>query len=374
MDNDELICRIALGNLPSVGDISARKLVEHFGSAGNIFRQSYSNLVSISGIGPRMARSITDKEKIDKASKELEFIRKHHIKYSFYTDGDYPARLNECPDSPVIIYYIGNLCNKAEKILSVVGTRNITRRGKELTGRIISELAGSYPGIVIVSGLAYGVDICAHRAALENEIPTVGIMAHGFSTIYPSAHRDVARQMVEKGALITDFVSGTQPERNNFLKRNRIIAGYSDATLVIESGIKGGAMVTADIAASYNRDIFAIPGSPGEKYSSGCNLLIKSQKATLAECAKDIGYFMNWTDNQNSAEFQKKIEFDLAGIEKDIVDLLSESGELSLELISNFLERPAHQLSAVLVRLEFAGLIKNIPGNRYAISTAKNLS
>ena len=277
----ELLYRIALSNMPGVGDINARRLLEHFPVLSELFSESYSNLIKIPGIGSVIARSITSNRSLELAKKELEFIRKYKIETAFFSDSNYPPRLRECPDSPVLLFYKGKLAQDADKIISIIGTRNATRRGKDNCKAIIAALAAKYPELRIVSGLAYGIDICAHKAALQYSLPTIGVMAHGFKTLYPSAHTAVAKNMLEQGALVTDFLSDTAPDRNNFLKRNRIIAGMADATLVIESGVKGGAMVTADIALSYNRDVLAIPGFPDATYSAGCNMLIKSQKASI---------------------------------------------------------------------------------------------
>ncbi|HUS85775.1 MAG TPA: DNA-processing protein DprA [Bacteroidales bacterium] len=365
MNNQELLYGLALAKMPGIGDISAKKLVEYFGKVQDIFTESYRNLLKIPGIGTRMATYIIDHRNLEIARKELDFIHKHDIKVSFYLDDDYPQRLKECPDSPIIIFYKGNIHATARKIISIVGTRNITRHGKETTTRIISRLAENHPDAVVVSGLAYGVDIAAHKAALKYDIPTIGVLAHGFNTLYPSVHIQVARDMLARGALITDFTSEVIPDRNNFLKRNRIIAGYSDATLVIESGIKGGAMVTADIAASYNRDVFAVPGFPGEKYSEGCNMLIKSQKAYLIESAEDIEYFMDWRTDLKPEIKQKTISFSLSPIESEIMDQLVKNKQMSVEELSSITGKPVYQISPVLLRLEFSGLIANLPGNIY---------
>ena len=371
MNNQELIFSLALAKMPGIGDISAKKLVEYFGNVKDIFTESYPNLLKIPGIGTRMATYIIDHRNLEIARKELDFIHKHDIKVSFYLDGDYPKRLKECPDSPILIFYKGDIHATAGKIISIVGTRNITRRGKEITSRIISRLAENHPDVVVVSGLAYGVDITAHKAALKFDIPTIGVLAHGLNTLYPSVHLQVARDMLGKGALITDFTSEVIPDRNNFLKRNRIIAGYSDATLVIESGIKGGGMVTADIAASYNRDVFAVPGFPGEKYSEGCNMLIKSQKAYLVESAEDIEYFMDWRGDSRPEIKQITIPFSLSPIESEIMDNLIKNNQMSVEELSGITGKPVCHISPVLLRLEFSGLIAKLPGNIYRLLTWK---
>jgi DNA processing protein len=243
--------KIALSIIPRVGDINARKLVSHFGSVEAIFSEPYRNLVKIPGIGSGLARYISERSYLEAAEKEAEYVTRNNIATYFYLDNNYPFRLKQCDDSPVLFYFKGSCDLNSPKIISIVGTRNATPHGRELCEKIISGLAGGHPDLVVISGLAYGIDITAHKAALASKLKTVGVLGHGFKTIYPSVHRAAAKEILMNGGLLTDFVSDALPERNNFLKRNRIIAGIADATLVIESGIKGGALVTADMACSY---------------------------------------------------------------------------------------------------------------------------
>jgi len=365
--DQELICSIALGMVPAVGDINARKLISHLGSASAVFKESYRNLIKIQGIGKKIASHLCSKEFIEKATEELMFIRKHNIDIKRYDDQDYPARLKECPDSPILIYVKGNADLNKEKIISIVGTRNITHQGKDICKSLIHDLACEFPEIIIISGLAYGVDITAHKTALKENLKTVAVLGHGFGTIYPSVHLGVAKQIISQGALITDFPSFEAPERNNFLKRNRIIAGISDATLVIESGRKGGAMVTADIALSYNREVLAVPGSPGAPCSEGCNLLIKSNRAALIESADDIYYALNWLRSNNETKQKKLFPENLSPLEQKIFHLINENKELSSDKISQSMGKPLHQLSSALLKLEFSGFIESIPGQIYRL-------
>jgi len=357
--------KIALGLIPRIGDINARKLVAHFGSVEAVFHGSYRTLTRIPGIGPGLARYISDRSYLDAAEKEAEYVSKHNIKTYFYLDSDYPFRLRQCEDSPVVFFFKGKCDLDSAKILSVVGTRSATPRGKELCDKIIGSLAEGHPELVIVSGLAYGIDIAAHKAALAFNLTNVGVLANGLKTIYPSIHKSTADAMLNNGGLVTDFLSDALPERNNFIKRNRIIAGISDATLVVESGIKGGALITADIAASYNRDVLAVPGRPDDQWSSGCNSLIKSNKAGLVESSADIEFFLDWKPEKSKIPVQKTLFSEMTESEKQIFDLLAKESELTIDAICRTLELPVHKLSPLLLQMEFKGLVRFYPGNLY---------
>jgi DNA processing protein len=357
--------KIALGLIPRIGDINARKLVAHFGSVDAIFHEPYRNLIKIPGIGSGIAKYISDRNYLDTAEKEAEYVTKNNIRTYFYLDNDYPFRLRQCDDSPVVFFFRGNCNLDASKILSVVGTRNATSYGKELCEKIIKGLATGHPDLIIVSGLAYGIDIASHKAALSNNLQTIGILAHGFKTIYPAIHSSTAKAMVANGGLLSDFLSDALPERNNFIKRNRIIAGISDATLVIESGIKGGALITADIANSYDRDVFAVPGRPDDQWSSGCNSLIKNNKAFLTDCSDDIEYLLNWKPEKSKPVIQRTLFSDLDDAEKMIFELLLKEGELTIDTICRSLNIPVYKLSSLLLQMEFKGVLKCSPGNLY---------
>jgi DNA processing protein len=368
MTDVQLKHKIALGLIPRIGDINARKLVSHFGNVEAIFHEPFRNLIRIPGIGSEIAKYISERSYLDTAEKEAEYVTKNNIRTYFYLDSDYPFRLRQCDDSPVVFFFKGNCNLDTTKILSIVGTRNATQRGRELCDKIIEGLASGHPDLIIVSGLAYGIDIYSHKAALANNLQTIGVLAHGFKTMYPAIHASTAKSMISKGGLITDFLSDALPERNNFLKRNRIIAGLSDATLVVESGIKGGALVTADIANSYNRDVLAIPGRPDDQWSSGCNSLIKTNKAFLTESSDDIEYFLNWTPEKSKPVIQKTLFSELDDTEKTIFELLTKQGEQTIDTICRSLDLPVHKLSALLLQMEFKGLLKCSPGNVYQIT------
>jgi DNA processing protein len=359
--------KIALSLIPGIGDINARKLVAHIGSVEGVFSEPYSSLVKIPGIGPGLAKYICDRSYLETAEKEARYIEKNKIRTFFYLDSDYPFRLRQCEDSPVIFYFIGNCDLNASRILSVVGTRNATSRGKEVCEKIISGLSHGHPELIIVSGLAYGIDISAHKSALANNLQTIGVLGHGFKTTYPSVHRAIAETMKINGGLISDFLSDELPERNNFIKRNRIIAGISDATLVVESGITGGALITADIAGSYNRDVFAVPGRPEDQWSAGCNSLIKRNKAALVENSDDIEYYLDWKAEKNRIPVQKTLFSELSGDERLIFENISREGEMNIDHICRITSIPVFKLSALLLQMEFSGIIKCYPGNIYRI-------
>jgi DNA processing protein len=360
--------KIALGLIPRIGDINARKLVSYFGSVEAIFTEPYRNLLKIPGIGSGLAKYIGEKTYLRTAEKEADYVIKHNIRVYFYLDNDYPFRLRQCDDSPVVFYFKGNCDLNSSKILSVVGTRNATSHGKEICYRIISGLAIEHPDVIIVSGLAYGIDISAHKATLSNSLQTIAVLGHGFKTIYPSVHRTIANTIITNGGLLTDFTSDTLPERNNFLKRNRIIAGISDATLVIESGIKGGALITADMADSYNRDVFAVPGRPDDQWSAGCNSLIKTNKAALVESAGDLEYFLGWKPDKAKPPEQRSLFSELSETEQGVYELISREGEMPIDIICRSLDIPVNKLSALLLQMEFKGVVKCYPGNLYKLS------
>jgi DNA processing protein len=357
--------KIALGLIPRIGDINARKLVSHFGNVEAVFQESYRNLIKIPGIGSGIAKYITDRSYLDIAEEEADYITRNNIRTYFYLDNDYPYRLRQCDDSPVVFFFMGDCDLDSAKILSVVGTRNATPHGRDTCEKIIGGLSASHPDLIIVSGLAYGIDVTAHKAAMANNLQTIGVLGHGFKTIYPAVHSSIAKSMVKKGGLLSDFLSKTLPERNNFLKRNRIIAGISDATLVVESGIKGGALITADIANSYNRDVFAVPGRPDDQWSAGCNSLIRNNKAALAECSDDIEYFLNWKSEKSKAPIQRTLFSEMDENEKLIYELLVKQGEMNIDSICRATGMAVYKLSSQLLQMEFKGLLKCYPGNLY---------
>ncbi len=295
--NSETKWLIALNLLKGVGPGAAKLIVGAVGNAEDVFKIDPRELVqNDEKIGSGFIEALQNKEvAIRRADEEMEYVEKHNIEVVNFWEEDFPVRLNQCPDGPLVIYKLGKTDLNATKMLSVVGTRNPSRYGEDICEEIVEELAIRYPDVVIVSGLAYGIDGCSHRVALKNNLRTVGVLGHGLHTIYPPQHREMARQMIEEGgSLITEYISGSYPDPRNFLARNRIIAGLSDGTLVIESGYKGGSLSTATHAQNYNREVMAIPGSPKADKSRGCNALIRGDKARLVENAVDVAKSLNW--------------------------------------------------------------------------------
>jgi DNA processing protein len=367
MSTESLVHKIALGMIPGVGDITARKLVSYAGSVEAVFKESYRSLTRIPGVGDQLAKAVAGREYLAEAAREAEFVEKHGIKVFFYLDDDYPLRLRQCEDSPVTFYFRGSADLNAPFILSIVGTRNATQRGREICQKIIAGLSVHFPGLIIISGLAYGIDIAAHKAALANGLPTVAVLGHGLKTIYPSLHSGVAKSILENGGQLTDFSSGTLPERNNFIRRNRIIAGISDATLIVESGLRGGALITADIAASYNRDVMAVPGRPGDEWSAGCNALIRCNKAALVEGHEDIEYLLGWKPAALAAPVQTVLFSGMTDSERKIYDALKTDGDMTVDLLTRLIDMPVNKLSTILLQMELAGLITPCPGSVYRI-------
>ncbi len=367
-DRNELKYQIALTMVPAIGPITARKLIDKVGSARAVFDQKSEVLQKIQGIGSRLSQSFNAAALMDQAEKELEFLDRHRISALYFEDPDYPERLNECADGPILLYTRGEQCLQCRRSLSVVGTRRATSYGREMCREIIHDLAVMVDDLVIVSGLAYGIDVIAHRAALESSIPTVAVLGHGMNTIYPWTHRETAKRIIKQGALVTDFHSGTGPERNNFLRRNRIIAGLSDATLVIESAKKGGALITASMAGSYHRDVMAVPGRVDDERSRGCNGIIKNNLAALVETPDDIINHLNW---EKRGETTKNLPAPVnppSNEEKNVLSLIKQTPDIVPEVISAQTGVPISMTLALLMEMELKQWISREPGNRYRLS------
>jgi len=364
---DQLKYQVALTLLPGVGSVLAKNLVSYCGSVEAVFKKKKYQLEKIPGIGSERAEAILNHAVFEKAEQEVQFIRKHKIKTFFYLDPDYPTRLKNCEDSPVLLFMKGEADLNKERMIALVGTRNSTPYGKQVT-EIFVEGFSKY-NATIVSGLAYGIDIIAHKEALKNNLSTIGVLAHGLDRIYPGIHKPVAEKMIHNGGVLTEFISKTNPDRENFPSRNRIVAGMTEATIVIESATKGGALITADIANSYNRDVFAVPGKVGEQYSEGCHELIRTNKAMLIESADQVAEMLNWNDDTIKKKESKQLKFfhELKPEEKVLVGLLQQSGKLDIDNLSIQANMATSKVSSTLLSLEFAGLLRSLPGKVYEL-------
>jgi DNA processing protein len=361
-----LLYQIALTLVPGIGDVLGKKLISYCGNPESIFREPKKMLRKIPRISDKLITAIGSKDPLNRAEKEILFIEKYKIKPLYYQDKDYPFRLRNCLDSPIMLYYKGNAEMNISKVIGIVGTRSATDYGKDICNKIISELVDHQA--MIVSGLAYGIDSCAHRAAITAGLPTVGVLGHGLDRIYPSQNKGLAEKMIYCGGILTDFISETKPDRENFPQRNRIIAGLCDAIVVIEAAKKGGALITADIANSYNRDVFAVPGKIGDLYSEGCNFLIKINKAALIQSGVDIKYMMGWDIQKSEKKSQqRKLFIEMTPEEEIVVKILNDEGETGIDELTIKSGISTSKCSVALLNLEFEGVIKSLPGKIYSL-------
>lgn len=362
---DELIYKIALTLIPGVGSINGKNLVAYCGGVSAVFMEKKRALLKIPGIGEQTVNSIINQNVFTRAEEELTFIENNRITPLFYLDKDYPVRLKQCNDSPLLLYYKGTSDLNSQKVVAVVGTRKATEYGRDMCRKIIEGLV-QYD-VLIISGLAYGIDTFSHKAALDFQLETVGVLGHGLDRIYPYANRALAEKMIAKGGLLSEYLSKTIPDRENFPMRNRIIAGMSDAVVVVEAGESGGALITAEIANSYNRDVFAVPGRIGDQYSAGCNKLIKINKAALIQSAGDIGYLLGWNETQKvSQPKQAKLFTELSAEEELIVEVLK-NGDIEIDSLLIKTAISPSRAASVLLNLEFAGIIRCLPGKVYRL-------
>lgn len=361
--------QIALTHLSEIGSVTAKNLVSQCGGVKEIFTAKKHTLEKIMGIGKVRAEAIlhSKDEALKIADAEIKFIEKNNLTPLFYTDDNFPKRLLQCADSPVMLYYKGNADLNARKIISIVGTRKVTEYGKEQCEKIIEQLAAYHP--LIISGLAFGVDIAAHKAALKNNLETVGVVANGMDKMYPSQHIKYIKQMVESGGVLTEYGFGEIANKENFPQRNRIVAGMCDALILIETAIKGGAMITAKLADSYNRDVFALPGRVGDTYSEGCNYLIKNNQATLIENADDIIKQMMWdVELQKPSPKQTLLFVDLSDDEKIVVEVLQKQALLSIDEIVIQTNLSQTVIAGLLLNLELKGAVKALPGKMFKLA------
>ncbi len=372
LQKTELLYQIALKQIHGIGDVIAKNLIAYCGSASAVFNTKKETLIKIPQVGGYVAKIVLDSrntsEIFKRAEEEIKFIEEENITPLFFTDAAYPNKLKHCNDAPVLLFYKGNADLNKEKIVAVIGTRNATDYGKQQTEKLIADLAAE--NILIVSGLAYGIDVCAHKAALTNKLDTVGVLAHGLDDLYPDLHTNTANKMIHQGGLLTEFLSKTNPDKENFPKRNRIVAGMSDAVVVVESKRTGGALITAEIAHTYNRDVFAFPGEAEAEFSAGCNMLIKRNKAALIENAADLLYAMGWEQMETRKTKSKQfvLPVNLSEEETLLINLLKDTPSIHIDEICAKLQLTPGKASGLLLQLEFSNLIKSLPGKIYTLN------
>lgn len=360
----KLIYPIALTQIKGIGPRTARNIIDQGHSLADVFTYSKRELMQILGIRESIAEAIYNKSYMPACEKELAFIEKHQIQALWLEDENYPDRLRQCEDAPLVVYYKGNQPLNSSKIISIVGTRHATHYGQKICEDLLDAMNGS-KDTLIVSGLAYGIDALAHRNALKNHLPTIAVLGHGLDRIYPASHRELAAKMLDHGGLLTEFTSNTLPERGNFPMRNRIIAGIADVTIVVEAAIKGGALITAELANSYNRDVCAFPGSIYEKSAEGTNYLIKTNRAHMIRGLQDLEYLMNWEITKKTAAPQLSLPLTLTKDQQLLFTLIQQKGQLELDHLIELTKWPQSKLALILLELEMQSFIHALPGKRY---------
>ena len=366
MDQNRLAL-LALHYIPGVGDHILKQLVSYCGSAEKVFTTPKGKLMKVPGVGEITAGSILSGKPFAAAEKELKRAEKENVQIIFFTDKNYPSRLKQVNDAPALIYTQGKIDFENPKTVAIVGTRQATSYGKERVEELVDSLVSH--NALIVSGLAYGIDIHAHKHAVKHNLPTIGVMGSGMDKIYPASHKDTAKKMMENGGLVTEHKFGTNPDAHNFPGRNRIVAALSDAVIIVEAAIKGGALITAEIANSYNKDVFAFPGNIGQSHSEGCNNLIKTNKANLITTVKDLEYIMNWDPGVKP---EKKVTLSLSDYnenEQAVIKILSENNnQLMIDELSWKSNIAVSQLAGILLGLEFKGVLSSLPGKKYKLT------
>lgn len=371
--NDQLLANIAISKAKGVHASTLRQLLERIGTVQDFFALSQAELNNLTGITSDLFNSDYRQTLLADAEKETAFVRHNHIDSLFLDTDIYPTRLTHCEDAPTMLYKLGSCNLDSQYMIGIVGTRHATRYGTDFTTQLVKDLAGKLENPVIVSGLAYGIDVAAHRAAIDAGIPTVGVMAHALNTIYPADHRSIAAKMTSTGgALVTEYTTGTRIHRSNFLSRNRIVAGLCDCVVVVESDYKGGSMSTARIAMQYNRDVFAVPGRATDRYSHGTNMLISNQTASLIQNADDLIAQMGWTAINADTPAQPTLFRALTPDEQMIIDFVTENPDMTVNEICVQMNKSYSALSDIIFQLEMDDLITTLPGGRIAISRLNN--
>lgn len=365
---EDLLYQIALTYVPQIGAVQAKTLAQHFGNAKDIFKAKLSALENIEGINTTGAKNIKAFTDFSRAEEELKFIQKYNVQPLFITDKNYPQRLLNCYDSPTLLFYKGRANLNNSRIVAIIGTRKNSEYGRSVTEKFIEAL--SLHNVLIVSGLAFGIDVIAHKASVNNNVPTVAVVAHGLDQIYPADHSGLAKDMVQKGGgILTEYCSNTKPEKYNFPSRNRIVAGMSDATVVIETTIKGGSMITAELANGYNKDVFAFPGKITDAKSSGCNHLIKTNKANIITDADDLLTMLNWVDEKKTKRSaQREIFIELNENEKIIVNLLKEKETIHIDELNIKSQLSSGKVASAILNLELRNVIVSLPGKLYQLA------
>ena len=371
MTEEQLIYTLALQHVPKIGATTAKKLINHCGSAEAVLKEKKSKLLKIDGIGTITIEGLFDKIHLEEAENELKFIKDNNITVHYFTEDTYPEKLKHCIDGPIILFQSGNINIKQQPIISIVGTRKITTNGIAFCNKLVETLSPYNP--IIVSGFAYGTDITAQKAAINHNLQTIGCLAHGLNQIYPKVHKKYVADVEKHGGFYTDFWSTDVFDRNNFLKRNRIIAGLSEATIVVESAEKGGSLVTADIANSYDREVFAVPGRITDSQSVGCNNLIKFQKAHLLSNPMDVPYILNWqldasTSSATKSVVQKQLFVELESEEKIIYNFLKDNDKELLDVIAHQCGIPTYKLAGLLLNMELKGVVRPLPGKLFELT------
>jgi DNA processing protein len=364
--NNDLLYQVAITLIQGVGSVQAKALIEYFGDAASIFKASVKQLSAVENIGEVKARSIKNFSDFGAAEKEMLFIEKYNIQPLFMTSGSYPKRLLNSYDAPVLLYYRGNADLNASRIISIIGTRTNTEYGKTVTEKLATDLKEFSP--LIVSGLAYGIDAIAHRAAMQNNLPTVGVLGHGLQTIYPAQHKSMAKEMLLQGGLLTEFTSTIKPDKHNFPRRNRIVAALADATIVVETAVRGGSMITAELANSYNRDVFAIPGRTTDTKSAGCNYLIQNHKAILFTDTKQLAVELGWQMPVVKKKVQKELFIQLTEDEQKVVDILKEKDAVHIDEVYLQSGLSSSAVAAAILNLELQNVVLSLPGKVYKLA------
>ncbi|MDF1698473.1 MAG: DNA-processing protein DprA [Saprospiraceae bacterium] len=364
--NKNLLHNIALTLIPDVGPVMAKLLISYCGSAESVFNTSKKELARIPNVGSKtIERIYTHQKAFKKAEEQIKYLEKHNCNATIFHSESYPQRLKHFDSSPLVLYYRGQLDLNHPRTVAIIGTRKPTEQGKVICENIIQGLQRY--NVQIISGLAFGIDTCAHQVSVKLGVETIGVMGHGLDRMYPASNKNLAGQMVKKGGLLTEFPTGTNPDRENFPMRNRIIASMSDVIIVVESKKRGGSIITAEFANTYNKDVFAIPGRINDEVSEGCNRLIKQHKAHLLETADDVGYIMRWEEFDKEKVIQKSLFVDYTSDEQKIIDILKKSKQITIDELNGILKVPSSELASLLLNLEFKGAIRSLPGKKFIL-------